>query len=384
MPSINTLRSAVALLLALSSVAAGSAPAPAPPGETAPTIEPRAVAERIASLLAADYLDADAGQAYAARMRQQAARGAYDGLAGAALADRLTLDLLAVKDDRHLRVRFGAPMMRTMSGPVSPGGPAGSGPARAAEGPPISRSPAAIAPAIEQAGWIAPGIAYIRFNEFPPDPAVTEAVRVFLRDHANAATLIFDLRTNRGGGPAQMDVIFPALFAKPTRLVSMATRSGNDRLGPAGPNLRTVEGAPGFVKEYWVTPDAASPLQRARVFVLTSQATGSAGEMFSAALKWSGRATLIGGSTAGANHFGSMEALGGGLTLFVPVGRTFNPADGKDWEGDGIAPDIATAPEQALSVALERAGVPRAKATSLAEQYRPKLPMTRPPAIGQP
>ncbi|MDB5443655.1 MAG: prolyl oligopeptidase [Phenylobacterium sp.] len=376
----SALQSAAVLFFAVSSVVGGHTQEPSAADQTAPAIEPRAVAERIAALLEADYLEAEIGKAYAARMREQAARGAYDGLAGAALADRLTLDLLAVKDDMHLRVRFGGPMMRPMSGPVIPGG---SGPVRNTNLPP----PAApllmrAAPAIEQAGWIAPGIAYIRFNEFPSDPAVTEAVRVFLRDHVNAATLIFDLRTNRGGGPAQMDVIFPMLFSKPTRLVGMATRSGKGRPGPAGPNLRTVEDAPGSVKEYWATPDAASPLQRARVFVLTSPATGSAGEMFAAALKWSGRATLIGAPTAGANHFGSMEALGGGLTMFVPVGRTFNPADGKDWEGDGIAPDVAVAPEQALAVALVRAGLPEVQAASLAEQYRPNLPMTRPPAIG--
>jgi hypothetical protein len=96
----------------------------------------------------------------------------------------------------------------------------------------------------------------------------------------------------------------------------------------------------------------------------------------------SGRATLVGGPTAGANHFGSMEPLGGGLSLFVPVGRTFNPANGKDWEGTGVAPDIIVEPEQALTVALVRAGLPAARAASLADQYRPNLPMTRPPAVG--
>lgn len=380
MPPMNALRSAAMLFFAASSVVVSHAQAPAAAGQTVTAVKPRAVADRVAALLEADYLDAETGQAYAARVREQAARGAYDGLVGAALADRLTLDLLAVKDDRHLRVRFGAPMMRMMSGPIGPGGP---GPGRDTNAPPSTgRPPAPMAPAIEQAGWIAPGIAYIRFNEFPPEAAVTEATRAFLRDHANAATLIFDLRTNRGGGPAQMDVIFPMLFSKPTRLVDMATRSGNERLGPGGPNLRPAGDGRSFVKEYWVTPSAESSLRQSRVFVLISPATGSAGEMFAAALKWSGRATLIGAPTAGANHFVSMQPLDGGLTLFVPVGRTFNPADGKDWEGDGVAPDIAVAPEQALTTALVRAGLPEAQAASFAEQYRPSLPMTRPPAIG--
>lgn len=332
----------------------------------------RAIAERIAALLETNYLYPDTGRAYAATMRERAAAGAYDGLAGRALADRLTLDLLAVRDDAHLRVRFGAPPMQPM-----PGGPP---PARVA-GPPMGPL-GARPPAIEQAGWIAPGIAFIRFNEFPPDPAVTDAVRAFLHAHANAKTLIFDLRTHRGGGPAQMDAIFPTLFATPVRLAALATREGVDAIGPGGPAMRVVKGAPGFVtREHWAIPAGATPLQKARVFVLTSAATGSAGEHFAAALKWTSRATLIGTATAGANHFGSIEPLGGGLTLFVPVGRTFNPADGKDWEGSGIAPDIAVPADQALAVALIHAGLADAEATAISARYRPSLPMERPRAI---
>jgi len=337
--------------------------------EAAAAVDPRAIAERIAVLLQTEYMDAETGKAYAARLREQAAHGAYDGLVGAALAERLTLDLLAVKDDRHLRVRLGAPMMHRMSGPAPTGGP---------RQPPGDAAP----PTIETAGWITPAIAFIRFNEFPRDPAGIEAVRAFLREHAAATTLIFDLRTNHGGGPDLLDALFPILFPKPMRLASAEARRGMESVALTGPNLRAVEGAPSNVKEYWVTPEAAGPLQRVKVLVLTSPATASAAEVFSAAMKWSGRGTLIGGQTAGANHFGTLEMLDGGLTLFLPVGRMFNPADGKDWEGVGIAPDIAVAPEQALTVALVRAGVPEAEAARLSNQYRPTLPMTRRAAPG--
>jgi C-terminal processing protease CtpA/Prc len=74
------------------------------------------------------------------------------------------------------------------------------------------------------------------------------------------------------------------------------------------------------------------------------------------AFKHTGRATLIGETTAGANHFGGFERIGGGLAVFLPVGRTIDPATGKDWEGTGIVPDVAVAPTLALQEALERAG----------------------------
>jgi hypothetical protein len=371
----------IAGVLAMASVAAGSGFAqPAMITPQAPlSSEPRMIAAQVATLLETDYLYADVGRAYAARIRERAASGAYDRLAGTALANSLTSDLLEVRDDRHLRVRVGVPQTGLMIPPGGAGPTAVPGP-QPSQGPGGGTGPETI-PAVEQAGWIAPGIAYIRFNEFPPDPRVTEAVGAFLREHAQARTLIFDLRTTRGGTPAQMDVIFPMLFDRPTALVRMATRPGSVGLGPRGPNLRPVDGSAGTVNEYWVTPGANTPLRQARVFVLTSPGTGSAAEMFAAALKWSGRATLIGSTTAGANHFGTIRAIGSNLTLFVPVGRTYNPADGKDWEGTGVAPDVDVPPEQALAVALVRAGIPEGDAQALSDQRRPTLPMSRPPAL---
>jgi hypothetical protein len=354
-----------ALVLALTPASATCAQEGVSGAQSAPASEPRAVAERVAALLQEEYLDAETGKAYAARLRDQAAKGAYDGLTGAALAQKLTIDLLAVKDDAHLRVRLGAPAMRRMPGPASAG--------VEVKGPPT----------LEQQGWIAPGIAYVRLNEFPQDPAATEAVRASLHDHRSAKTLIVDLRTNHGGAPDLLDAMFPMLFSTPTRLFASQVRGGMEAVALAGPNLRRVNGAPDNVREYWVKPDASSPMQRARIFVLTSPATASAAEAFAAAIKWSGRGTLIGARTAGANHMGALEMLDGGLTLFAPVGRVFNPADGTDWEGVGIEPNVEAPAEQALTVALIRAGLPEATAASLADQYRPTLPMTRRPRPGQ-
>jgi hypothetical protein len=353
----------IAALLALTS--AGATHAEERLGDNQSAAAPRAVAERVAALLEDEYLDARIGKAYAARMREQAEKGIYDGLTGAALAEKLTIDLLAVKDDAHLRVRLGAPTMHRMPGP---------GATRAdVKGP----------PPLEQQGWIAPGIAYARLNEFPQDPAAVESVRAFLREHSSAKTLIIDLRTNHGGAPDLLDAMFPMLFGAPTRLFASEVRGSMQAVALSGPNLRRVKGAPGNIKEYWVKPGASSPMQKARIFVLTSPATASAAEVFAAAMKWSGRGTLIGARTAGANHMGALELLDGGLTLFAPVGRAFNPADGKDWEGVGIEPDVEATAEQALTVALVRAGLTEETATSLADRYRPTLPMTRRPRPGQ-
>jgi len=98
-----------------------------------------------------------------------------------------------------------------------------------------------------------------------------------------ATTLIFDLRTHLGSGIGEMDAIFPWPYAKPTRLISIATRKSVDEAGGSpigdGPTLRRVQGDPNFVtREHWVTPGADNRLFKAKVFVLTSRVPASAAE----------------------------------------------------------------------------------------------------------
>lgn len=339
-------------------------PRATPPDHTAP-VNPRALAAAIADTLTRDYVFADIAPAYGRRLKAEASRGAYDQLSGSLLAERLTRDLNAVHADGHLRVGYGnsdrAPMQ------FRPRNGAASGAIASAE-----------SKMIEQAEWIVPGIAFIRFNEFPDDITVTAAVASFMRTHANAKTIIFDLRTNRGGGTAPMNAIFPYLYSQRTRLATIEVRGDAAKDRPPPPGLTAIVGKTGYTSfEHWVDPGAATALHKASVMVLTSPRTGSAGEHFTAAMKWSGRGTIIGTATAGANHIGSERDLGGGFTLFVPEGRTFNPSTGEDWEGTGVAPDIVAQPEDALRVALIRAGVAETDAAQLSAAYRPSQSMER-------
>jgi C-terminal processing protease CtpA/Prc len=236
---------------------------------------------------------------------------------------------------------------------------------------------------MEQARWLAPGIAFVRFNLFPGTPEAVEAARRFMAGHAEAKTIIFDIRTHRGGGLAEMDAIFPYLFARPTTLVTMDTRASVERAGGnpigAGPTLRTVPAGDDVVRrEHFATPHAAEKrLFDAKVLVLTSALTGSAAEHFALALKRTHRATLIGETTGGAGNYGGFRAIGDKFSVFVPVGRTFDPDTGKGWEGTGVAPDVAVPAEQALVEALTRSGVAKAAAERLSAEVAPAAPMTR-------
>lgn len=348
--------------------------------EPASSIASRAYAATLASRLESDFVYPEQGRRYAAMLTANAQSGAYDSLSGAELAERLTADLQAVASDGHLRVMYQG----------QGGGPdiVIAGPPGAEDGAPVpGGSPRMVRlappPAIEAPQWLAPGVAFIRFNVFPGDPQTNQAAADFMAAHAEAKVIIFDIRTHMGGGLGEMDEIFPWLFAEPTRLLSMATRKSVDAAGGSPiadvASLRVVEGDPEIVvREHWVTPLADSPLADAKVFVLTSPMTGSAAEHFALALKRTARATLIGSATYGANHFGGDQDLGGEFTAFIPVGRTYNPDTGEDWEGDGVAPDIDVPPSEALTEALKLAGVPAEEAARLSASVAPMVPMRAP------
>jgi C-terminal processing protease CtpA/Prc len=92
-------------------------------------------------------------------------------------------------------------------------------------------------------------------------------------------------------------------------------------------------------------------------------------------MKSTGRATLIGEATGGANHFGGPRDLNDHFAVWMPIGRTYDIKTGKDWEGHGVAPDIAVDPKWALVVALEKAGLSHAEAVRLDAQEVPAEPV---------
>jgi C-terminal processing protease CtpA/Prc len=234
---------------------------------------------------------------------------------------------------------------------------------------------------IQSARQIAPGIAYIRFTAFMGGAEQVATVRKFMADNKDAGTLIFDLRNHHGGGLAEMDEIFPYLFAEKTPLVTMEMpRSTFDRHGSPFGDGATLEMVKDdrFVRNTHVAiPNEISSLRRAKVYLLVSNVTGSAAEHFSLAFKSTGRGTLIGEATAGANHFGGPAPLNDNFAVWMPVGRTFDIKTGKDWEGTGVAPDIEVHPRQALVVALEKAGLSREEAVSIDASEVPAEPVHR-------
>jgi C-terminal processing protease CtpA/Prc len=155
-----------------------------------------------------------------------------------------------------------------------------------------------------------------------------------------------------------MDAILALLYPQTTTLVRMDLRASAP--GVIGPGLHgelVRQPSPETLVRYdhVVVPDASTTrLQRVPVYYLTSRHTVSAAEHLALALKRTHRAVLVGETTAGANHFGVIEPFGR-FAAFIPIGRTYDPDTGWDWEGKGVSPDVAIRAERALEEALKLA-----------------------------
>ncbi len=108
------------------------------------------------------------------------------------------------------------------------------------------------------------------------------------------------------------------------------------------------------VRQYWTLGHLAAPRYLDRpVAVLTSDVTFSGGEELAYNLKVLERATLVGRTTRGGAHPTARFPVAPHITVAVPTARSINPVTGTNWEATGIEPDLPTAPEDALTAALE-------------------------------
>ena len=156
---------------------------------------------------------------------------------------------------------------------------------------------------------------------------------------ANTDAIIFDLRENRGGAGEMYQLLASYLYD--SDVVQL-----NDIYWPRDNShyqTWTLPHVPGKRR-----PDVD-------VYILTSQSTGSAAEVFSYSLKHLQRATLIGAKTAGAANPGGRSIVSDRFMLWLSTGEATNPITKTNFEGKGVIPHIATATEDTFRVAYSTA-----------------------------
>lgn len=295
-----------------------------------------AAIEELARLIESDFVYPKTGKQYASELRRKLAAGSYAHLqSGADVAAAVTADLQRVQPEGHMKLMV--------------------------EQPPVVTDRAERT-GVGESRWIAPGLAYVQLHGFTGSENELAKLREVMDSFSNANTLIIDAREYRGGTPMEGDVIFSYLFEKSTALLWMDVRRDVEMRGgnplTDGPSLRRIASPEQIVRREWIAvpSERRTALATARVFLLTSKRTASAGEGVALALKRTKRATLVGETTGGAGHFGRTVSLPGKFRAFIPVGRPFDPDTGKGWEATGVEPHIVVPAHQAMSEALRRAG----------------------------
>lgn len=260
-------------------------------------------------------------------LRQHQKRGAYDAITSSAkLSDILTDHMVAVTQDKHLRVFYSAAPIPEEN---------------------KDKKPSAEQQAEEMAGMKAQNfgieklerlpfnIGYLAIHAFAPAKAAADTIAAAMTVLANTDALIIDLRKNGGGDPSTVTLLASYFLDERTHLNDIYYRQGD----------RT--------EQMWSSDAVAGARygQKKDVYILTSKDTFSAAEDFSYALKNLKRATIVGETTGGGAHPGDVARLTAHFAMFVPNGRSISPVTKTDWEVVGVTPHVSSSADEAMKTA---------------------------------
>ncbi len=165
-------------------------------------------------------------------------------------------------------------------------------------------------------------IGYILFSECN-DKQATEFDKA-LNKLMDTKALILDARANSGGGEGAGQKVAGRFTAEETVYSCSRIREGGDWNAPGD---RVVE------------PRDDAKRYKGRVVVLIGPKVYSSAESFVLMMKLGGKATLVGGETAGASGRPMPHELGNGVTVYLPSWDDELP-DGTSLEDRGVQPDV--------------------------------------------
>lgn len=182
----------------------------------------------------------------------------------------------------------------------------------------------------------------------------------------DARALIIDLRANDGGAFAVRPLVGHLLDA-PLDAGAFVSRQWAAQVGRA-PTRTDVTGVTPWdgwsLVAFWRDVEASRvvrlqfapthPTFRGPVFVLIGPRTSSAAELGADALAATGRAVLVGETTAGRMLSQKPFDIPGGFQLFLPIADFYSFRVGRI-EGQGVAPHVRVAAAGAMTEALVRA-----------------------------
>lgn len=296
------------------------------------TREQRAVAiDAIADQLSRFYVFPEKRAEIIKSLRDAESAGRYDVGSGTVFAEKVTEDLSRVSHDAHLNLNFSPDWYAAATAPAQA---ESSDDASAYERMSAIQSNHGLVEMKLMLG----NVRYLRITGFSWIPDLTGAVyddaMRFLRD---GDAIILDLRGNGGGSSDATRYLVSHFLDEDVLLYTFFSQKEPTR------DSRTLGYLP------------AGRIRGKPVYVLIDFRTRSAGEDVAYQFQQYRLGQLVGAKTVGAANNNDHVPIAPAFRLSISVGRPLHPVSKSNWEGVGIAPDVACPPEQALDVAYTAA-----------------------------
>ncbi len=282
------------------------------------------------------YVFPDKAKQIEALLRQRQHEGKYEAITDAEqLANQLDDDIAGVSHDQHLGVAFS-------DQPVPPDDAMGPPPATLAEWDQHANFAMRMFRrvsnlGVEKVDHLSPKLGYLQLSAFPPHFLVTDKYVAAMDKLADTDGLIVDLRDNGGGDPQAAALLVSYFVDQRTRLNDIWDRDTN------------------ITTQQWTQDKLGGKRYGGKkpVVILVGPHTKSAGEDFAYTMQALKRATVIGQPTWGGAHPARPFRLSEHFFASIPSRRTISPITHSNWEGTGVIPDIAAAPEKAQAMAKD-------------------------------
>jgi len=289
------------------------------------------IVQSLSEKLKAYYIFPDVAEQICLRLQERLEGGEYTDITqGELLASVLTRHIREVNQDKHLIVRWYPELLPACEGAMQHNQEWLDAWHQRAELDNFG---------LHKAERLPGNVGYLDIREFY-DPSwggdTAVAAMSFL---ANTNVLIVDLRKCRGGDAAMVALISSYIF-------------GGRRIHLNSFYWREQD----IIEQSWTLPYIPGKhFGEKPVYVLTSKDTFSGAEEFAYNLKTRQRAIVVGETTGGGAHCGSLYRVHSHFNAFIPSGYPTNPITKTNWEGSGVTPDLSIPQEQAFKVAYSLA-----------------------------
>jgi C-terminal processing protease CtpA/Prc len=318
-------------------------PGPPPNGPIDAKIR-REVIDSLTTVLSDGYYDPSIAKKMVSKINTYYKSGRYDTIkTGRQYADKLTQDLYEVSRDKHLSVEY-------VNAVQSEEGEANK--AKRIKNEMDFR--ADVNHGFDKIEMLPGNIGLLELRGFLPIDETAAKIDAAMSLLTDADALIIDLRYNRGGHPATVQYFASYLLdSKPVLFNTLKWRSsaGNQ---PVKVTRKAI--GPGQEHQSWTLAAVPGPrYDKKPVYLLIGEMTASGGESFAYSLQALKRATIVGGTSAGAANPGGTDPLTSNFQVFIARGRPTNPITQASWEGVGVKPDVESSWENTLKVAYLQA-----------------------------